>query len=32
VRLGRDLVLALKSPESLASDLDWLYGYRATGL
>ena len=32
VRLGRDLVLALKSPESLAADLDWLYGYRATGL
>ncbi|MCY0147019.1 FAD-dependent monooxygenase [Hoeflea sp. G2-23] len=32
VRLGRDLVLALKSPESLAGDLDWLYGYRATGL
>lgn len=32
VRLGRDLVLALKSPESLASDLDWLYGYRASGL
>jgi len=32
VRLGRDLMLALRSPESLASDLDWLYGYRATGL
>jgi len=32
VRLGRDLVLALKRPESLAADLDWLYGYRATGL
>jgi len=32
IRLGRDFVLALKSPESLASDLDWLYGYRATGL
>jgi len=32
IRLGRDLVLSLKSPESLAADLDWLYGYRATGL
>lgn len=32
VRLGRDLLLAIKSPESLARDLDWLYGYRATGL
>lgn len=31
IRLGRDLVLALKSPESLAADLDWLYGYRAPG-
>ncbi|MBP1886952.1 FAD-dependent monooxygenase [Sinorhizobium mexicanum] len=29
VRLGRDLVLALKGPESLAADLDWLYGYDA---
>lgn len=32
VRLGRDFVLSLKTPESLAADLDWLYGYRATGL
>lgn len=32
IRFGRDLVLALKSPESLAADLDWLYGYRASGL
>lgn len=32
IRLGRDFVLSLKSPESLAADLDWLYGYRATGL
>lgn len=32
VQLGRDLVLALRKPESLAADLDWLYGYRATGL
>jgi len=26
--LGRNLVLSLRRPESLASDLDWLYGYR----
>tara|TARA_R110002020_G_scaffold34066_2_gene103366 strand:+ start:27061 stop:28239 length:1179 start_codon:yes stop_codon:yes gene_type:complete len=32
IRLGRDLVLALRRPESLAGDLDWLYGYRASGL
>lgn len=32
IRLGRDFVLSLKSPESLAADLDWLYGYRASGL
>lgn len=31
VRLGRDVVLALRSPQSLATDLDWLYGYRAEG-
>jgi salicylate hydroxylase len=31
-RLGRDIVLGLRSPESLAGDLDWLYGYRAPGL
>ena len=30
-RLGRDVVLALRSPEKLAADLDWLYGYRAAG-
>ncbi|SMC66931.1 FAD-dependent monooxygenase [Rhizobium sp. RU36D] len=29
IRMGRDLVLALRPPQSLASDLDWLYGYRA---
>ncbi|MDQ0457258.1 FAD-dependent monooxygenase [Rhizobium paknamense] len=29
-RLGRDLVLALRSGDSLARDLDWLYGYRAS--
>lgn len=32
IRFGRDLVLSLKPPESLAADLDWLYSYRATGL
>ena len=32
VRIGRDLVLSLRKPEHLASDLDWLYGWRATGL
>ncbi|GEO84924.1 MULTISPECIES: FAD-dependent monooxygenase [Alphaproteobacteria] len=31
VRLGRDIVLSLRSPQSLAGDLDWLYGYRAKG-
>ena len=31
IRIGRDLVLSLKPPESLAADLDWIYGYRATG-
>lgn len=29
IALARDAVLALRSPESLAADLDWLYGYRA---
>ncbi|OBZ94043.1 salicylate hydroxylase [Pararhizobium polonicum] len=27
VRLGRDLVLSMRRPESLAADFDWLYGY-----
>lgn len=27
IRLGRDLVLAMRRPESLAAELDWLYGY-----
>lgn len=27
VRFGRDLVLSLRRPESLAADFDWLYGY-----
>ncbi|OLP60038.1 salicylate hydroxylase [Xaviernesmea oryzae] len=30
-RLGRNLVLALRSRESLAADFDWLYGYQARG-
>lgn len=29
IRIGRDLVLALRPPQSLAADLDWIYGYRA---
>ncbi|MDO6964020.1 FAD-dependent monooxygenase [Rhizobium alvei] len=31
VRLARDLVLRLRSPENVAADLDWLYGYKAPG-
>jgi len=31
VRIARDLVLAVRSPQSLAADLDWLYGYQAKG-
>ncbi|WP_422370196.1 FAD-dependent oxidoreductase [Hoeflea sp.] len=31
IRLGRDVVLGLRRPESLAADLDWLYGYRSPG-
>lgn len=31
IRLGRDLVLAMRPPQSLAADLDWIYGYRAVG-
>jgi salicylate hydroxylase len=31
VRLGRDIVLGLRRPESLAADLDWLYGYKSPG-
>jgi salicylate hydroxylase len=30
-RLGRDLVLSLRPSQSLAADLDWIYGYRAIG-
>ncbi|MBB4233513.1 FAD-dependent monooxygenase [Rhizobium esperanzae] len=29
IRIGRDLVLGLKPPQSLAADLDWIYGYQA---
>jgi salicylate hydroxylase len=29
VRLARNLVLATRPAESLAADLDWIYGYRA---
>ncbi len=29
VAIGRDLVLGLRSPERLAADLDWLYGFDA---
>jgi salicylate hydroxylase len=29
IRIGRDIVLSLKSPQSLAADLDWIYGYHA---
>ncbi|MGL3605634.1 FAD-dependent monooxygenase [Rhizobium sp. G187] len=28
IRLGRDIVLSLRSPERLAADLDWLYGHK----
>ncbi|MGA1803430.1 FAD-dependent monooxygenase [Rhizobium sp. HT1-10] len=31
VRLARDIVLSLRPPQSLAADLDWIYGYRAIG-
>jgi salicylate hydroxylase len=29
-RIGRDIVLSLRPPQSLAADLDWLYGYRVS--
>lgn len=32
VALGRDAVLALRRPQSLAADLDWLYGYDAEAI
>lgn len=31
IRLGRDIVLSLKPPQSLAADLDWIYGYHPVG-
>ncbi|MGO7895716.1 salicylate hydroxylase, partial [Rhizobium leguminosarum] len=31
-RIGRDLVLGLKPPLSMAADLDWIYGYWAADL
>lgn len=31
IALGRNIVLAMRGPESLAADLDWLYGYRTPG-
>ncbi|WFU03333.1 FAD-dependent monooxygenase [Rhizobium sp. CB3171] len=31
VRLARDFVLSMRPPQSLAADLDWIYGYRAIG-
>lgn len=30
VRVARDFVLSLRPPQSLAADLDWLYGYEFT--
>ena len=29
LKLGRDIVLSLRKPQSLSGDFDWLYGYRA---
>lgn len=29
VKLGRDLVLSLRPPQSLAADFDWLYGFKS---
>lgn len=31
IRIGRDIVLSMKPPQSLAADLDWVYGYRSPG-
>jgi salicylate hydroxylase len=31
LRLGRDVLLSLRPPQSLAADLDWIYGYSAIG-
>lgn len=32
LRFGRDMVLSLRPPASLARELDWLYGYEAHGM
>lgn len=29
LRIGRDIVLSMRPPQSLAADFDWLYGFRA---
>lgn len=31
VRIARDLVLSMRQPQSLAADLDWLYGHEMPG-
>ncbi len=31
IRLGRDFILSMRPPQSLAADLDWVYGYHAIG-
>jgi salicylate hydroxylase len=31
VRMARDMVLKIRSPQNVAADLDWLYGYKAPG-
>ncbi|MGZ9720787.1 FAD-dependent monooxygenase [Rhizobium miluonense] len=31
IRMARDIVLSLRPPQSLAADMDWIYGYRAIG-
>jgi salicylate hydroxylase len=30
IRIGRDILFALRSPERFASDLDWIFGYDAS--
>jgi salicylate hydroxylase len=31
MRIARDLVLKMRRPDTVAADLDWLYGYKARG-
>ncbi len=31
IRLGRDIILSLRPPQTLAADLDWIFDYRAIG-